>query len=148
MILRCIPLKLIGISLAILITSCGPAMHYSHISKQETKTSRAVRSTENQVITGTASFYADKFQGRKTANGEIYDMNLLTAAHRDLPFGTWLEVKNLENGKSVKVRINDRGPFKPERILDLSYAAAIELDMIKRGTIPVQIIILSDKSTK
>ncbi len=74
--------------------------------------------------TGTASWYGGKFQGRKTANGETYNMNALTCAHRDLPLGTWLRVTNLRNRRSVVVRVNDRGPFVDNRIVDLSYAAA------------------------
>src|SRR6266850_5637680 len=76
---------------------------------------------------GVASWYGHPFDGRLTANGEIYDMEKMTAAHRTLPFGTWLEVKNLSNDKTVKVRIIDRGPFVGGRILDLSHAAAVSI---------------------
>lgn len=89
--------------------------------------------------TGTASWYGKKFHGRKTANGEIYNMYALTAAHKTLPLGTWLYVENTENGKTVKVRVNDRGPFVGERIIDLSYKAALAIDMTGNGTATVKI---------
>ena len=95
-----------------------------------------------QVFKGKCSFYATKFHGRKTASGEIYNMFDLTAAHRTLPFGTLLQVENLANGKKVTVRINDRGPFKAERILDLSLQAAKELGFIEQGTATVKATIL------
>lgn len=91
---------------------------------------------------GTASWYGGKFQGRKTANGEIFDTNKFTAAHRTLPFHTKVKVTNLENGKTTTVRINDRGPFVRGRIIDLSRAAAKELDMIHSGTAKVRIEII------
>ncbi|MBI4811217.1 MAG: septal ring lytic transglycosylase RlpA family protein [Ignavibacteriales bacterium] len=99
---------------------------------------------------GVASYYADEFNGRQTSNGEIYDMNELTAAHRTLPFNTLVKVTNVQNGKSVVVRINDRGPFKGERIIDLSLAAAKTLGMIGPGTVNVklEIIELGDTSNK
>lgn len=89
--------------------------------------------------TGKASFYADKYEGRKTANGEIFRQNQLTAAHKKLPFGTQVKVTNLANGKSVNVRINDRGPFVKGRIIDLSKSAAKEIDMIGAGVAKVKI---------
>ena len=89
--------------------------------------------------TGLASYYSDKFHGRRTASGEIFDKNKLTAAHRELPFGTLVKVTNLRNNKSVIVRINDRGPWKSTRIIDLSYAAAKKIDMIAAGEVPVKI---------
>lgn len=95
-----------------------------------------VDSTMN--ISGKASFYGSEFNGRKTANGEVYDETAMTAAHRTLPFGTVLRVTNLRNGLSVIVRINDRGPFHPERILDLSKAAAEEIDLIHHGVTEIQ----------
>jgi rare lipoprotein A len=88
---------------------------------------------------GIASFYADKFVGRTTANGEKYRHNKLTAAHKTLPFGTTVKVKNLENGKEVVVRINDRGPFVEGRIIDLSKSAAEKLDFVQKGIVKVEI---------
>ncbi|MEO6681940.1 MAG: septal ring lytic transglycosylase RlpA family protein [Ginsengibacter sp.] len=89
--------------------------------------------------TGKASYYADKFNGRRTANGEIFRQRKMTAASKTLPFGTIVRVKNLSNGKTVKVRINDRGPFVEGRIIDLSKKAARKIDMIRAGVQPVQI---------
>ncbi len=87
---------------------------------------------------GNASYYADKFHGRKTANGEVYDMNEMTAAHPRIRFNAKVRVINENNDKSVIVRINDRGPYSGGRIIDLSKAAAEELDMIRSGVIPVR----------
>lgn len=91
---------------------------------------------------GIASWYGGIFQGRTTANGETYDTNGYTAAHRTLPFGTVLEVTNLDNDLSVQVRVNDRGPFVDDRIIDLTYAAAKDIDMIRDGTARVRIVAL------
>ncbi len=82
---------------------------------------------------GGASWYGPRFHGRRTANGERYDMHALTAAHKTLPFGTMVRVKSLVNGREVLVRITDRGPFAKNRIIDLSRAAAVELDMLGIG---------------
>ncbi len=97
---------------------------------------------KNYRLTGYASWYGPKFNGRRTASGEIFDMNKLTAAHNTLPFGTIVRVTNLRNGKSVVVKINDRGPFKKNRVIDLSYKAAKKIGMIRDGTAPVKITIL------
>lgn len=94
--------------------------------------------------TGTASYYAGKFHGRKTANGEIYDSKKLTAAHRTLKFGSMVRVTNLKNNKSVIVRINDRGPFAHSRIIDLSQVAAQEIGMLKTGTAKVKIELVGE----
>ena len=91
------------------------------------------------VETGKASFYADKFDGRQTSNGEIFKQRKKTAAHRTLPFGTKVTVKNLANGRTVKVRINDRGPFVKGRMIDLSKKAAKKLDMVNAGVANVEI---------
>ena len=93
--------------------------------------------------TGQASWYGGKFQGRKTANGEIFDTNKLTAAHKTLPFNTVVEVTNLKNNKSVTVRINDRGPFIAGRVIDLSRAAAEQIEMTVSGIALVRLEILS-----
>jgi len=89
---------------------------------------------------GIASWYGREFEGRPTASGEIFDSSQLTAAHPSLPFGTRVTVTNLHNNKSVIVRINDRGPFVPARIIDVSRAAAEQLDMIVTGTAPVSVV--------
>ncbi|NIM90115.1 MAG: septal ring lytic transglycosylase RlpA family protein [Candidatus Aminicenantes bacterium] len=95
------------------------------------------------IQTGLASWYGPDFHGKKTSSQEIYNMYELTAAHKSLPFGTYVMVTNLDNGKSVRVRINDRGPFVRGRIIDLSYAAARVLDMIGQGVVRVRIEVLS-----
>ena len=91
---------------------------------------------------GVASWYGPGFHGRRTANGEVYDMHGLTAAHRTLPFDTRVRVTNLDNGRRVDLRINDRGPFIKGRVLDVSYAAAQRLDMVGTGTARVEIRVL------
>lgn len=95
-----------------------------------------------ETITGTASWYGGIFIGRKTANGEIFTSQSLTAANKTLPFNTRVLVTNLNNSKSVIVRINDRGPYVGDRIIDLSYAAAKAIDMIGTGTAPVRLEIV------
>ncbi len=89
--------------------------------------------------TGMASYYSESYNGKKTANGEIYSSSKLTAAHKTLPFGTKVKVTNLSNGKTVKVRINDRGPFVAGRIIDLTRTAADKLDMLQAGVVKVKI---------
>ncbi len=106
---------------------------------------------EGEIISNEtyASYYAEAFNGKPTASGEIFDMNAYTAAHRTLPFGTMVEVTNLENGKKVIVRINDRGPFVGNRDIDISKAAAAALDMLSRGVTRVSLrkIDPNDRST-
>ncbi len=92
---------------------------------------------------GLASWYGGKFQGRLTSSGEVFDTNLLTAAHKTLPFGTVVKVTNLANGRSTVVKINDRGPFVEGRIIDLSRAAAVQIDMVGTGTARVSVEVLS-----
>lgn len=110
--------------------SCG-------ISKVEKETSKF-----SFYEKGEASWYGPGFNGKKTANGEKFDMYKLTAAHKKLAFGTKVRVTNLKNGKSVIVRINDRGPFVKGRVIDLSKKAAQQIDMINAGHIPVKIEIV------
>lgn len=88
---------------------------------------------------GLATYYGDKFQGRKTANGELFCQTRLTAAHRTLPFNTWVKVTNLKNLRAVVVRINDRGPFVRGRIIDLSKRAAFEIGLLQDGNAKVQV---------
>lgn len=157
-------LFLVGLGLVVLLQSCAPSMRFS--SKRAVysipSASTAVRSTrspgivlpthpnqitqpsdETNFMEGMASFYGDEFQGRLTSNGEVFDQTLLTAAHRSLPFGTLLKVTNLRNGRAVTVRVNDRGPFAPGRILDLSRSAAERLDMVRDGVARVSIAVLN-----
>lgn len=91
-------------------------------------------SSEGYQERGIASWYGDKFHGRRTSSGESYDMYAMTAAHKTLPLPTYVSVSNLRNGKSIIVRVNDRGPFHDNRIIDLSYAAAARLDILRGGT--------------
>ncbi len=93
---------------------------------------------------GMASYYGQDFAGRRTASGERFDPRALTAAHRQLPFGTRVRVTNLENGRSVTVRINDRGPFAGGRIVDLSWEAARELGMLRAGVARVRVEVVPD----
>jgi rare lipoprotein A len=95
-----------------------------------------------QTASGQASWYGSKFHGRRTANGERYDMNQMTAAHRSLPFGTKVRVINPRNGRSVVVRINDRGPFSGRRIIDLSRGAAGAIGIVNSGVAPVKLEVL------
>jgi rare lipoprotein A len=95
---------------------------------------------------GRASWYGPGFAGRRTANGEIYDPSQLTAAHKTLPFGTFVRVTNPSSGQSVVVRINDRGPFKPGRVLDVSRAAAEQIGMIGPGTLVVRLELIADSA--
>jgi rare lipoprotein A len=93
---------------------------------------------------GTASWYGKKFHGKRTSSGETYNMYKMTAAHTVLPIPSYAQVTNLKNGRSVIVRVNDRGPFKHNRVMDLSYAAALKLDVVRTGTGKVQIIAINE----
>ena len=103
-----------------------------------------------QTLTGKASYYGGAFHGRKSASGKIYDMYKYTCAHKSLPFGTMLKVTNKKNGKTVTVEVTDRGPYVKGRIIDLSVAAAMDLDMMKAGVADVEaeIIKKEDKTVK
>ncbi len=98
-----------------------------------------VEATVGSRQEGIASWYGHPYHGRRTANGEVYDMESPTAAHKTLPFDTWVKVTNLDNRRSTTVRINDRGPFVTGRIIDLSRRAAREVDMLRSGTAPVRL---------
>jgi len=95
-----------------------------------------------ETVTGYASYYADDFDGKQTANGETFNMYELTAAHKTYPFNTMLRVTNLSNNKSIIVRVNDRGPFVDDRIIDLSLGAAMQLDMLNSGVQKVRIEVI------
>ena len=112
------------------VVAPGPAAHPVDLDKIDTGKAYQI---------GVASYYGKKFHGRKTANGEVFNMYKLTAAHRVLPLGTYVKVTNLQNGRWVEVKVNDRGPFIEGRILDLSFAAALELEMVEQGTAKVMI---------
>lgn len=95
-----------------------------------------------------ATYYSKRFHGRRTSNGEVYDQNLLTCAHKSLPFNTKLIVTNPKNGKAVVVRVNDRGPFTRGRDIDLSYAAAQEIGIIRAGVAPVEVVVLHPENSE
>ena len=118
-----------------LLASCGPSQRFAEFATS------GVPDSHHQ-LSGIASYYSDEFNGRKTANGETFDMHDLTAAHRTLPFNTVVSVTNLDNGKEVQVRINDRGPFVGDRVIDLSLKAAREIDLVSKGTARVSLEIV------
>lgn len=115
--------------------------------KIDGKTYYPIPSSHGFIQEGIASWYGDKFHGRKTSNGEVYDMHTATAAHKTLPMNTQLLVQNLENNKETIVRINDRGPFVKGRIIDLSLLSANELDITKKGTARIRITALGEAVT-
>lgn len=109
------------------------------------KTYNTLDTSSNFIQTGVASWYGTKFHGRRTSSGEIYDMYKLTGAHKSLPLPTYAKVTNLENNKSLVIKINDRGPFHDNRVLDLSYAAAAKLGVLAKGTAKVKITAINPK---
>ena len=134
-------------TLLVLVVAAGGA---GRVRAQEARPRHAVpRSAAHPVVVhpgdteeGIASWYGHPYHGRAAANGEIYDMEKMTAAHRTLPFNTWVRVYDLDNNKTIDVRITDRGPFVDGRIIDLSHAAARELEMIGPGTARVRIEVI------
>lgn len=123
------------------VPTAEPRARYGNHSPYEVfgKTYTVMSSSKGYQEKGTASWYGSKFHGRRTSSGEPYDMHLATAAHKFLPLPTYAEVTNLDNGRKVIVKVNDRGPFKDDRIIDMSYGAALRLDMIKTGTARVEV---------
>ena len=111
------------------------------VRQKKVKTAKPPRIGSSE--TGVASWYGHPYHGRRAANGEIYDMEKLTAAHRTYPFETWVRVKNLSNDRTVDVRIQDRGPFVRGRIIDLSHAAAREIEMIGPGITKVRLTVIA-----
>lgn len=138
--------RILLLALSMFCTACGIV---SITTGGDDSTTSTPSSSEEEgaevvvkVLNGKASYYADKFHGRSTASGEKYDKRKLTAAHRNLPFGTRVRVRNLKNNRSVIVRINDRGPFVKGRIVDLSRAAAERIDMVRDGVVSVKVEVL------
>lgn len=128
---------------SLFITSCGTTFN---ASKPDKRTKKETSYKAGQKIEeGIASWYGPNFHGKLTANGEVYDMQSLTAAHRTLPFNSIVRVHNIDNDKSVEVRINDRGPYAKNRIIDLSKKAAQRLDMLGPGTANVELILVDGK---
>jgi rare lipoprotein A len=127
------------------ISACSSSVRFSfdNLDKSGQNSNKNTEKVDaGAVFYGKASYYGDEFNGRKTANGELYDGGKLTAAHKTLSFGTMIKVRNLNNNKEIVVRINDRGPFVSGRIVDLSYAAAKSLDMIRDGVVEVEITVI------
>jgi rare lipoprotein A len=123
----------------VFLTACGP-------KKVQVRGSQPTRISPNE-LEGLASYYAEPYHGRKTANGETFDTyQELTAAHRTLPFNTFVRVTNKANGRAVDVRINDRGPFIDGRVIDLSLRAAREIDMVRAGVTPVVLLVLKTQA--
>tara|TARA_B100000700_G_C14936456_1_gene804576 strand:+ start:77 stop:508 length:432 start_codon:yes stop_codon:yes gene_type:complete len=127
--------------------SCTPSPRYTpnEINTKPSKNFKAKKVEYNRskkVLKGVSSYYGPKFHGKLTANGEVFDMYGLTAAHKSLPLNTIVRVTNLENEKNLILRINDRGPYVGDRILDCSYGAAKKLDFVNNGTTEVMIEVI------
>src|SRR3984957_19032156 len=127
--------------LSLFLAACGKKK--TKIGKGRPVPRSSGQAVVGRVETGVASWYGHPYHGRRAADGEIYDMEKLVAAHRTLPFNTWVRVTNLNNSKTVDVRIIDRGPFVDGRIIDLSHAAAQAVDMIGTGVAKVRVEIIS-----
>ena len=136
-------IRLILIS-SIFIVSCGSSIAYGDYVDTTGWSRKQIESIKNHPKTqiGIASYYGKKFHKKRTANGEIFNMYKVSAAHKSYPLGTKVRVTNLENGKSIKLVINDRGPFAKGRIIDLSYKAARKLDFVNQGTTKVRIDVI------
>jgi rare lipoprotein A len=145
-------IRVLCCTVTILFISCASTPRFAERGEQHSGERRPTAQTEHPIqqnsgkilltIEGIASYYAHDFHGKQTSNGEIFDMNALTAAHRTFPFGTKVRVTNLENNKVVVVRVNDRGPFVEGRMMDLSMGAAKEIDLIRTGTARVRLEVL------
>ena len=128
---------------AAIVSGCASSPRFTRERSGGSNTRSAGSDAKSlKTMEGIASYYADDFNGKKTANGETYNMYKMTAAHRSLPFNTKVKVTNLDNKRSIIVRINDRGPFKLERIIDLSLAAATQLGMKGTGTANVKLEVI------
>jgi len=126
--------------------SCAPSPRYN-TTNVPNKNQKAIKKNSGfnkskTIFRGVASYYGPNFHGKLTANGEVFDMYGVTAAHKEIPFNTVARVTNLDNGKSLILRINDRGPYVGNRILDCSYGAAKKLDFINQGTANVEIKVI------
>ena len=139
---------MIWIRFAVLIVFCAAGcFSCSGSPKWESRDFQRPRST-NTVQYGKASWYGDKEHGKRSASGEVFNRNAYTAAHKELPFGTVVRVTNRENGRKVKVRINDRGPYVRGRVIDLSYAAAKSIGLVRSGVAEVKVEVLSTPSER
>jgi len=138
-----IPRLAAALSVVVVVTGCAGARPRDTMTRPPAPPTVTTPPREpDALLTGNASWYGKPHQGRKTASGEPFDMNALTAAHRTLPFGTRVLVTNVRNGRTVEVRINDRGPQIPDRIIDLSYAAARALGAVGDGVFRVRIAVV------
>lgn len=133
------------------VPAAEPLSKYGNMDSYQVngKTYQVLKSRKGYVKQGTASWYGTKFHGRRTSSGEPYDMFTMTAAHKTLPLPTYARVRNLDNGKEVVLKINDRGPFVDDRLIDLSYAAAARLGILQNGTgrVELTVIDLEDSSS-
>ena len=136
--------KIILLTTIFLFVSCGSSIAYGDYVNTAGMSRKQIESIKNHPKTqiGIASYYGKKFHKKRTANGEIFNMYKVSAAHKSYPLGTKVRVTNLENGKSLKLVINDRGPFVSGRIIDLSYKAARKLGFVNQGTVKVRIDVL------
>lgn len=134
----CRPMSALGAALF----TCAIALGACQTVAGERSAAKPIKVAATNTVSGPASWYGAEHHGRRTANGERFDMNGLTAAHRSLPFGTRVRVTNQRNGRNVVLRINDRGPFTGGRIIDVSRAAAQALGMVRSGTAPVTVEVL------
>ncbi len=141
-LLLVVSLTVAGIHCASTNATRRAQLRKDYLRQQQVREGRVLRG--ETMFYGKASFYGPQFHGKKTASGEVFNMYDLTAAHKTLPFGTRCRVTNLKNGKTVIVRINDRGPFVPGRIMDLSYGAAKALDAVADGIIEVKVEVLGE----
>jgi rare lipoprotein A len=140
---RFIITSLLCCSAVIALIGCTASPRFVSVRDQGRRTVIGEKTPLGPAIEeGMASYYADQFDRRQTSNGEVYDMYALTAAHPTHPFNTRVKVTNLDNGRSVVLRINDRGPFVKDRVIDVSYTAAKQLQMIGTGTAQVRIEVI------
>ena len=135
--MRAVMRSLVVVLVLVIVAACSGGD-----SKRKPPPKKVAVATPSNIQHGKASWYGGKWHGGPTASGETYDKRTMTAAHKKLKFGTRVRVTNLKNGKSVVVRINNRGPYIKGRIIDLSEAAAEKLDMIEAGVVPVKLEIL------
>lgn len=126
------------------IIGCGPSIAYGDYVKSDGMSRKEIEAIKNhpRVQIGVASYYGSKFHKKRTANGEIFNMYKVSAAHKTLPLGTKVRVINLKNGRSLNMTINDRGPYVKGRVIDLSYKAAQKLGFVNQGTTKVRIEVL------
>jgi len=140
---RTVPIPTLLIIVFFLMTACVPERRVVYERRMPSPEKREIRKGESREPQyGVASWYGADFHGRATSSGEVYDMYQLTCAHQTLPLGTMVMVTNVENGKSLELKVNDRGPFVKERIIDVSYAAARMLGMWEKGTASVKVEVI------